>query len=257
MSLTKFQRNQDGLGHVLLVILIVGVVAVVGVIGWLVLGKNKSVSNIVNQATNQAAAECNKEMDDKDLCKFMSSWEQSKQYRITSVTTTDGEKQTSTYEIDGDKTRIVMSGEYAYEAITIGDTTYTKAGDTWYKKTTNTDDTALTEDAKVDFEEPSTDETKDTTTYKSLGKDPCGSLTCFKYQVVDTKNTDTTEYIWFDDKDYKLRKTLSESKNGDTSESTFEYDNVSVSEPSPVKELAENQYIMPGSDEVMTIPSIQ
>ncbi len=245
--------DERGLGHVLLILLIVVVVGVVGFVGWKVYSK-KSGDIADTIASKQAAAECNKEMDDKDLCKFLSSWEQSKQYRIVSTTKADGETSKSTFEIDGDKSYMKLEGAASYEVITIDKTTYTKAGSTWYKQTTKTQETDVTDDYKVDFDEPSKDESKDSTTYKSQGKEACGDLQCFKYEVVDPNDKSTTQYIWFDDKDYKLRKTVVEDKDSSV-ESVFEYDNVSISEPSPVKELSENQYIMPGSDEVMTVPS--
>ena len=46
----------------------------------------------------------------------------------------------------------------------------------------------------------------------------------------------STTYIWFDDRDYLMRKTTTQSPDGSTSEFTFSYDKASVSEPSPVKE---------------------
>jgi hypothetical protein len=44
------------------------------------------------------------------------------------------------------------------------------------------------------------------------------------------------QYMWFDDKDYLMRKMLTEGKNGDVSESVYSYAKVTINEPSPIKE---------------------
>jgi outer membrane lipoprotein-sorting protein len=140
--------------------------------------------------------------------------------------------------------------------ITIDKTVYTKAGDTWYKQTAESTDKNTTDDFKIDFEDPEDESTpeEDKTTYKSLGKEACGNLNCFKYEVIDPEQADQKNFIWFDDKDYQLRRSRTETPDG-ASEMTFEYDNVNIGEPSPVQELGPNQYIIPGQTEPSTIPT--
>ena len=250
----RLQNNQNGLAQVALIIIAVLVVGVIGFTAYrLTQKKDNTAGNDVDNALSEAArAECEKQ-NDKDLCKFFTNWKASEQYRMTS---TDSSGAKSVFEIDGNKTRMVMAGEMNYEVISIDQTTYTKAGDVWYKQTAATPDQANPNDYRVDFDEPAEEgETApDKTTYKSLGKEACGSLNCFKYEVIDPDNTNEKNFIWFDDKDFKLRRSLTETSEG-TSEMTFEYDNVKVSEPSPVKELGPNQYIVPGQTEPMTMPS--
>lgn len=250
----KTSSSQSGFVHFIAIIAAVVVLGAVGWLGWQAFSKN-AADKTLDVASSQARAECEKE-NDKDICRFVTNWKTSAKYSMVS-TGADGSK--STYEIDGDKTRMVMSGEFAYEVVSVGKTTYTKAGDVWYKQTIKDPKDDVTADAKIDFKEPANDsnetESKDKTVYKKLAKEPCGNLTCFKYEVVDSTNTDTKEFIWFDDKDYKLRKSVSESSEGKT-ETTFEYDNVSVAIPSPAKELAPNQYIVPGQLEPQTIPTM-
>lgn len=249
-------HNQSGIAHVVIVLLVVAVLGGIGAAGYIVMTKNKKASPeaALNTAVAKAAKEECKKLDDKDLCKFFSSWELSKKYRMSS---TDPGGSKSVFELDGDKSRITMTGgEYSMDVITIDKTTYTKAGDVWYKQTIKTPDQDVAKDYKQDFAEPeeSTETTEDKTTYKSLGKEACGNLTCFKYEVVDPAHADEKQFIWFDTKDYQLRKSRSETKDG-VSEQTYEYTNVKISVPSPVKELGPNQYIVPGQSEPMTLPS--
>ncbi len=242
--------------HALVVVLIVVVVAVVGAVGWYVFNKQKKSTNgSVTDLVKQSATKCDSE--DKDICKFFASWKDNKYYSVDTTTTAAG--QTSTMKMQyvaTDKYHFVTTGEGAMEIITIGNDTYTKSGDTWYKQTQKKDDTTtkLKDETTTDFKEPTTDQAStQAPTYKLIGKEACGKLTCFKYQVVDPNAKDTTEYIWFDTKDYQLRK--ESTQTGDTkSESTFSYDKVEINVPSPVKELGPNQVVVPGQG-VVDLPS--
>jgi outer membrane lipoprotein-sorting protein len=234
--------------------------ATVGGIGFVVLSKNKDTTSVGESATQKAVdvaakAECAK-LNDKDLCKFYSGWKMSKQYRMIS---SDPGGDEMTFEADRDKSRIIVSGKSTYEIITVGDATYTKAGDVWYKQLSNRPNHSVSSDEyKVEFDEPVDDveqaKNEFKTAYKRLGKEACGNLQCFKYELIDPENTDTQQFIWFDDKDYQLRRARTVTPDG-TSNQTFEYDNVSIKVPAPVKELAPDQMIMPGSNEPMTVPS--
>lgn len=247
--MNKLHDNAGGVAHLALIVVGVVVLAGVGFAAYRVTSKDKQSSSDTSQTANVPC-----ESDDKDLCKFFSSWKASTKYRLVS-TAPDGKK--STFEIDGNKNRISMAVEAGtYEVITIDKTTYTKAGSTWYKQTAKSSGEDLTQDYKIDLEEPKDEgtDTKDQTTYKKIGKEACGNLTCFKYEVVNPATPDVKQYIWFDDNEYQLRRTRTENKEGAT-EMTFEYSGITVSEPSPVKELAPNQVIIPGQSEPMTLPT--
>lgn len=255
--MSRMQEDQRGIAQIVLIVIIVVVVGALGFAGYTVMNKNKksntSTADAVNKVVNSKAAqaECLK-TNDKDICKFYTSWKANSKYRMT---TTDPSGGKMIFEIDGNKSRMVMTGETAYEIITIDKTTYTKAGSVWYKQTPKPTEKSTTDNIKPDFSEPTNDTEESKTTYKLIGKEACGNLTCFKYEVIDSKDTTTKEFIWFDDKDYQMRKTRTESSDG-ASESVYEYGNVSISTPSPVKELGPNQYIAPGQTEPMTLPSV-
>ncbi len=240
---------------------VVVLIAAIGGVGYYVFKTQKdkngsaSVNNTLADAAKQLAANCGSE--DKDICKFYASWKETKYYTITSETVSDGVKSTSIIKYAApDKTHLSMTGETPFEAITIGNTTYSKdtSDGKWWKQTFKPEDAEKYKgNLELDFSEPA-GETAETakTTYKLIGKEACGNLECFKYQVID-EGADSTEYIWFDTKDYQLRKTLSESADGST-ESTFSYDKVDISEPSPIKEVGENQVVIPGSSEPIAVP---
>lgn len=248
--------DQKG-SHALVVVLVVVVVAVVGAVGWYVWNKQKggSSSSSVSNAIKEAAKNC--DLDDKDICKFFASWKENKYYTVDTTSTSGGKNTTMKMEyVAPDRYHMVMTGELAFETISIGNVTYTKASDgVWYKQTQKKEDVdKYKSESNADFEEPKKDEAPEKkTTYKLITKEACGNLTCFKYQVISPESKDTTEYIWFDTKDYQLRKTSTEM-GADKSTSTFSYNKLEIKEPSPVKELGPNQVIIPGQG-VVDVPS--
>ncbi|HUC89287.1 MAG TPA: hypothetical protein VMR45_00635 [Patescibacteria group bacterium] len=259
----KVGKREQGVGHIGIFIVII-VLAAAGGIGYFVWKKNHDKPKTAEEAAVQTAiknAKCT--TSDKDLCKFFKSTSAAKFTSMNSTTTADGKTSTMTMQTQGtDKSHLTMSGEgTTYEVITIGNTTYTKdASGTWWKQTTSTETSNLSDTAtsnlKTTFQEPtSTDTSTPQTTYKKIGTEKCGKLTCIKYQVVDpTAEADTTQYLWFDNKDFQLRR-VQYTSAGTTTDATFSYDNVTINVPSPVKDLAANQYIVPGQSEPVTIPT--
>jgi hypothetical protein len=252
--LTKFSQKKDnnfmpknsqkGFAPIIIIVVIAIVVAA-GVGGFVLLNKGKLPSlNSVKDSVSQAVTGAKCDYDDKDLCKFITNWKVASSYKVTMTTTVkDGSKSDSIFELSGeDKFHMVASdkGKEVYNVITLGDTTYTKdyTDNKWWKQKATKDTTSVKDDVEFKVGE-STDSGKveNKTTYKSLGKEACGSLQCFKYQVIEPEITDTTEYIWFDDKDYLLRKVRSEGKDGTTTEMIYSYDKVTITEPTPTKEI--------------------
>lgn len=251
---TFFSRNQRGIGHIGIILAIVVVLAAAGV-GWWVWQKNKDDKSTATQSQLDAVKNAKCDYDDKDICKFFASWKATESYTINATTEAEGKTSTIAAQSEGgDKTHVTLGGDLAYETITIGNVLYIKAGNTWYKQTLpETDVAEYTRNAEVDFTEPSQDD-EVPVTYKKISTEKCGDQTCFKYQIIDESLTGTTQYIWFDNKDYQLRR-VQISAESSTYDATFSYDKVSIKEPSPAKDLAPNQYIMPGQSEPTTLPS--
>jgi len=232
------------MGHA--VIFIIVIVLAVGGVGYYVFSKHKDSTNAnlspAEVASSKAVADaCNKALNDKDFCKFASNWKGLESYKSTITTTTkDG---TSAFAVEAEsstksKTTTSTGGKESSAFVTIGNDFYTKdeSDGSWTKyvgSATKEESSNIKDDIKVsDFSTDSTATGK--TQYKKIGKEPCGNLTCFKYQVIDPSTPTTDQFIWFDTKDYLLRRWSSKDADG-TTDMTISYEKVSVSVPSPIK----------------------
>ena len=187
-------------------------------------------------------AECR--YQDAELCKFMNNWKQPTEYSMHSVMSS---KSTPTMEftsmIKGEDSHTIMSesGKVTYDMITLAGADYMKdlKDEQWWKITKEKASPIPEDLGKVeyDFTEKMT-EVEDKTTYVRIGMEACGSSQCYKYQIVDPENQTTKEFIWFDNKDYLMRKMRSEEVGGDMAISEIEtkYEKVNITAPSPVKE---------------------
>lgn len=238
--------SQNGIAHLGLVAIVVVVVAVAGFAFWKVSSnKNSSTSGATaaTKAADKAAqSACEKSINDKDLCKFASHTDIVKATYIATDTavTADGTT-TMTIKADGkNNTDLVMSqnGVVTSEYISLNGDTYVKTpdSDTWTKYPASTSSTPTTTSPTSDIKVDSSNITENNTLgYKNLGKEACGSLTCFKYQVTDTTNPGSTQYIWFDTKDYLMRRWSMTDSTG-SNDMTFTYpSSVTISVPSPVQ----------------------
>jgi outer membrane lipoprotein-sorting protein len=74
--------------------------------------------------------------------------------------------------------------------------------------------------------------------FKYIGTEACGSLTCYKYQVTDSTTPSATQYVWFDNSSYKLRQWQYSDGSGNTTDMTVTYATVNITKPSPVEDLS-------------------
>lgn len=252
----KIGRDERGIAHVLLIIVIVIVLAAVAGVGWYVFKKQKSGSgSSVATKVSQKIAEANCKYPDKDICRFISSWKDSEFYTINSTDISDGVTSTSVFQIIGDdKFRMSSTGDTPFDMISIGNTTYTKDFETgiWWKQTTeSTNDEGLKDiGLDIDFEDVSDDSSDlENSVYKKNGTEACGNLTCLKYQVKDdTLEAGATQYIWFDNKDYQLRRLEITDSTG-SNNMVFLYTPFEINPPASYKELGPNQMYIPGQTE--------
>lgn len=239
----KLQKNEQGLA-LPLILLVVVLLAAVGGAGYFVYSKNSEKKDSTNgqSVSNKAVEEeCKKEIDDKDFCKFASSFSLDESFKSVITTTSPEGTNVIAMETDGNGgTRSVTStnGQVVGEFIGTKEATYIKdlSDGYWTKYSMDISDEATdipSDDLDFDFDEDET--TPDNTQYKSLGKEACGNLTCFKYQIIDPTNPSDESYVWFDDDDYKLRRWQFKNSEG-TSEITYEYTSVTITEPSPLKD---------------------
>ena len=238
--------NQNGFAHLVLIVIVVAVVAIAGVAVWKVSSNKNSSTNSSTTATTKAAqSACEKSINDKDFCKFASHTDMVKAVYVATATSVTSEgTSTMTIKADGkDNTDLAISqnGAEVSRFISLDGATYTKTpdSDTWTKfpaaSSATPKDTSPTSDIKINY---SNITENNTVSYKSLGKEACGKLTCFKYQVVDTASAGSTQYIWFDTKDYLMQRWSMKDSSG-SNDMAFTYpSSVTIAVPSPVKDFA-------------------
>lgn len=242
----KLQQDQRGIGLVAVVIIVV-VIAAIGLVGWRVTKKSDSGSsgNVVTRALGGVAAnaECMKVYHDGTLCKFATSAANFTKVAYVAVdTNTDAQGKASTINIQtdgkGNTASTVGSGAQAIQTVQIGNTSYIKqpGASTWLKYTADTSNPPATNDIKTDFSNANTPAAQQIQ-YKSLGKEKCGSLTCYKYQLIDPSLPGTTSYVWFDTGEYRLQRWYSKGSDG-TNDFTITYKAVTISTPSPVQDAS-------------------
>jgi outer membrane lipoprotein-sorting protein len=137
---------------------------------------------------------------------------------------------------DNTKMAITKDGKETMATILLNGDTYIKdvASGNWikYPKSSDSSSSSSSTSDSVKFDKTNWTESG-TTSYKAAGKEACGSLTCYKYQVTDTKSSGSTQYFWFDNKDYMMRR-LSVKDSSGTNDMTFSYKAVNITVPSPV-----------------------
>ena len=240
----SLQKDEQGVAHLILIVLVIVVLAVIAFAGYKVMknragGVGGTVANTLASAEVQSA--CVKLYNDKDLCKFTTSFNAKASYKST-FTIKDKDGKTSTMSMEQDSKQnssmVMKDGSTETAAFIILDGhTYLKneADGTWVKSDSSLAASPAS-DLKIDdtAKEAALPEAQ-RVTYKKLGKEKCGNATCFKYQIIDPSQKDVKEsLIWFGDKDYQLRKWSSTNNDGSSNVGEFNYTSVTISAPSPV-----------------------
>lgn len=237
----SFKKDQRGIAAVTVAIAIV-LVAGVGFVGWRMTQKSSTLRN-ATPAQQSIIDKCNKLYSDTDLCNFAAFSEIEKLSYKMDVNSTDAEGKTSKLVVssDGKGNTAVKSidGDQAYDVILLNDVSYMRdSSDGQWWKFGATSGVPKQSDFNKDFKLHDTfvGEQKDNYSYKKLGKEKCGKLNCFKYQLTDKSQPGATQYVWFDDKDYRMQRFYSKDK-GAITELAVTYQKVTITEPSPVKEF--------------------
>jgi len=240
---------KDQKGMVPIAIVLVTVV-ILGAVGYLVTSKNKTGTNPLSQLkVGRLTLNGNCDLKDTDLCKYINRAMTGDYFKNGIVMTTmtidkDGKTSESIFELDGKENSRMISSQDKKETMALvhlGEFTYMKdlSDGKWWKyenKSQNPNPQSQNpEDIKEQMKKY-TQEYKDKTSYKKIGKEACGKLTCFKYQMVLSDMPDYVQYIYFDDREYLMRKTRTEDKSGLVTETSYEYKSVNIAKPSPVKE---------------------
>ena len=246
----SLSKHQSGFGTVGIVLAVVGVALVVG-IGWFITQSSKKDTNTSTLPSAIKNAQC--DYNDKNLCTFFAGHKISKSYAVEYTAGTGAEQTVTTVKSESPtKFSMSITGTTNYETITINNAYYVKAtSGTWWKQTIPEGDASLYGPHLNDkLTEPGTQElSADNTYYESQGKEQCGdSLACFKYQVIDPKDTASKAHIWFDDKEYKLRR-MQNTGTANPFNATYTYNKVTITAPTPVQDLAPGQFLAPGQSQ--------
>ena len=233
---------QEGIAHLMLIVVVV-VLAAAGGAGYYVYSKqktNKVVADLT-PAAKQINDECVTELDDEDFCAFAASWDLNGSYTMTMTTMGKESTGVMTTKNDGkgnsQLTTKDKNGKLVSDMISLNDTSYiyNPTDKSWTKYESNTDTADPADEVDEELNISTEDLKNDNYEYKSLGKEACGTMTCFKYQLVDKKVPTQENFVWFDDDEYKARKMS--FKEGDTTMVLeISYEAVTISEPSPIKE---------------------
>lgn len=235
-----FNRDKKGRKRVITALILI-IVGGISLAAWRLMQSDETKP----EKTGESKVACIS--DDRIICKFITNWAPSTEYRTVIDDDTGGVNTVTTYEYElgaMDKIHTVVEGVKSYEVITIGDAIYTKAGDTWWKRVMEFE-SETNRKAGRGSSQPQEFEPLKPSKYSRVGKESCDQLQCYKYAVNDPSNPETKQFVWFDDQEYRLRK-ISFETAGSSVEQTFEYTDVAINKPSPVRELGPDQQLTPG-----------
>jgi hypothetical protein len=248
LSIQKDQRGLSGLTTILVLIIVVAVGAGI----WKVI-QNSHDNSLKARHTKVTTDICNQQLKDKDLCKFIGNYDIGKLSYVMKINsesktnnlTASPQNQTiiksvTTLKSDG-KGNSQLSGTssgQASEVVYFNKVTYMKdqKDGKWWKFAAN-DVMAPKNSNPVNGVKFSTPAAKSTIRYKKLDKEACGSLTCFKYQIVDSAHPKDTTYFWFDNIAYYLQGYYNKAADGTVNDLSISYQSVDISAPSPTKDV--------------------
>lgn len=244
----KIRLNQRGIAHLAVLVLIVVAVGAIGFVGYTVSTKNKNNSSSkssqvaqVSQPAVKVDDTCLKQLNDKDLCKFATNVKALDKTSFVENLSMSNESGSTTMKISQDangnnEASFKMAG-FDFDVITVGGYIYSKDSGVWVRYPAGSDLAPPAEDPLKDM---NLFDAKDYTdggkvTFKKVGTEACGSVTCFKYDVTDRSDTGGQYSMWFDTKDYQLRRMYFKS-GAETFDLSISYENVKVAAPATWKD---------------------
>lgn len=218
------------------------------VIGAAVFTGARRIADINRRASLDTETACFEQVDDADLCRFVAASQNSGFSNYKSVTTETAENSLSitTHEVEKpDHMRsVTTSGSEEISAYTM------IAADAYVKDYSDgvwavyTDPDYQPEGASLEYDfaaydSPDAVEFRDN--YQRAGHEPCGQLTCYKYKVFDPEDPDTLTFLWFDDKDYLIRR-LQSTGGGNSINIEYSYLPITIEPPYPTKSVDEQTF---------------
>jgi hypothetical protein len=206
-------------------------------------GKKASTTATATTTTTEAAAAdqgCVTTYKDENLCKFAAKGGELEKLAFKATAEVTGSSTGNLTILNDGKgnSTVTMTGDgIALDAVTYSGNYYIKNGQgSWTDYGGDSEDTNPTKDMNLVLGSG--------LTYTPLGKEACGSLTCFKYDFKDASSPNDQQTVWFDTKSYLARQWKDVSTDDDstvtTTTMTISYPGkVSISKPSPVVPLGQ------------------
>ena len=240
-----------------------GLILFIVISGYFIFTNRQNAIPVNQNKSNQGNivvknGEC--KLGDREICRYGEALINSNFYQKgfsaqSTFTDKDGKKTASDIKIAGQNKMQMISyqdGKETANIIFINKVMYSKdySDNSWIKY--ETPQISGSQPNQYDIEEMKVEmkqvleEESDKYTFKKIGKEACPPLNCFKYQQIINDMPDLIQYIYFDDKQYLMRKTRTEQKDGTVTEMVFDYKTkVTINEPSPVKTMDLQKYIQP------------
>jgi hypothetical protein len=242
----SLRKNDQGLGHALVVALVVVVIVAIGVVGFMVAKNHKSTTNNASSGSTNATSStntaenssCLSSYHDANLCHFASTTPFGKLAYAANIQVTNPQGQVSSVTLSadgkGNTSLTTSSNGQSLDSISLAGNTYIKeaGSSTWIEYPAGAAGTVAPSNPTANM-----DVTLGANgiTFKSDGTVACGSLTCYKYQVVDTSQPSSTQYVYFDNSKYLLREWQAVDPTSGTSVMTITYPAVNITAPTPVQ----------------------
>lgn len=189
---------------------------------------------------NDVQTKCLADVNDKTFCKFAGTFAAAGDYSATMTSTTGGV--TSNIQVavaaNGNGSMTVRSSDTTSSSIVVyGGTTYVQdpTDNQWLSYALGSPSAPALVDIKKEFAKGDFKNSagqKDQ--YLNKGTEVVNGLKSYKYQIVDPAQPGQQGFIWFDTKNYLLRKLSTKDATTDLT-MTFTYDKVSIVQPYPIK----------------------
>jgi len=216
---------------------LVWLVAAVVVVGGGILLATKDGGETKLNINKELQSKCMTQVNDELFCKFAGVFGNVSTFKVTATSTS--EQGTSSFEIstDAKDNNQMVVKQNNQEQANIG-VTYLKdyTDGQWFKYAADDPSRPEVSDlkkefAKGDFKSDSGQKIE----YVKMGTEACGNLQCYKYQVKDP-DTPGDNFLWFDTKDYLLRRITLKDQSSST-DMNVNYGAVNISQPSPTKDV--------------------
>jgi outer membrane lipoprotein-sorting protein len=226
---------------------IIGILLVLGVGGFVYFQQKSGpkMSPEIKKAQQEMMSNCK---FDADFCKYAANGivAMSGGYTMTSESTYNGKKSKMIMKADGkenSESTTYTDGKEEGSFISLNKTTYMKGpGETvWTEFPPTKDETGKQTTNLFDFEGLKKElgntakDMADNLVVKKVGSEKCGVYTCTVFEMTEKTSNSTTK-IWVDTTKYLARKMEVQSKEG-LSTMMFEYGPVTITKPSPVKQM--------------------